>query len=327
MEISLLEPRPLNGLVRKFAGEVSESLLGLTLIGASMPDINPTWEYDILRGNRDRSEPNTPNSEANLIDHMKHGKMTGAYVYLRDKKMFNPTTLRWLRAAGENVVASDNARRMVAAELSDMVLRQQRFQEFTVWQMFQGSLTYTHKGGASVTVDFGISNSHKPSVAVTWGASGDDPIGDIGAVKRLFTRDSGVRATDAYMNDVTWAEFNVLPELRAQLSEEQKRQITSEGFLSRFQGLNWHPYDGGFVENDTFSAYIPDDKIIFLARDNNPYEMKWGPSADDDSPDGHTGPFSKTWKEKDPSNRQVLVELNFMPVLFRPDQVVILDVS
>jgi hypothetical protein len=51
-----------------------------------------------------------------------------------------------------------------------------------------------------------------------------------------------------------------------------------------------------------------------------------GPAADDDAPDGFVGRFTKTWKEPDPSQRQVLMESNAMPVLYQPDHVLIVRV-
>jgi len=323
-EISLLEPRVLSGVIEHFTTDVSPTLRGLSLIGAPDPDLNPVWEYDMVRGSRDRSSPNSPNSEARRIDHMKYSKLTGSYIYLRDKKMFNPTTLRWLREPGEPMgVAARNAERQVMREFLDLDNMQKRLMESFVWSMFSGTTTYTHEGGATVTIDYGIQSSHKPSASTAWGAANDDPIGDIGAWKQLTTHDAEQEIVSAYMNAATMVNFQKLPEVRAQLSDVQKGRMTTEGMIPRFQGIDWFEYDMGYVpEGGSFTPYIPNNKVIFLAPGNNPWGMKVGPSADDDAPPGHTGTFGKTWKEKDPSNRQFLLERHFIPCLFRPDQVV-----
>jgi hypothetical protein len=62
--------------------------------------------------------------------------------------------------------------------------------------------------------------------------------------------------------------------------------------------------------------------------DGRPMEIFEGPTADDEAPVGFTGRFAKTWKEKDPSARQYLLEYHFLPVITRPEQFVyIADVS
>jgi hypothetical protein len=52
-------------------------------------------------------------------------------------------------------------------------------------------------------------------------------------------------------------------------------------------------------------------------------ELYVGPSADDEAPDGYTGKFAKTWKEKDPSARQYLLEWNLLPIITRPEQMIV----
>ncbi len=59
--------------------------------------------------------------------------------------------------------------------------------------------------------------------------------------------------------------------------------------------------------------------------DQRPIEMMIGPTADDEAPDNFTGKFTKTWKDKDPSARQVLLELHFLPVITRPEQFIYCD--
>ena len=87
-EIALLEPRVLNGVIQEFEGP--ETLLGRQIVGTPVNDINPTWEYDILRPSRGALTTfNVPNGEARIVDQMKVGHMQGGYAYLRDKEDFH----------------------------------------------------------------------------------------------------------------------------------------------------------------------------------------------------------------------------------------------
>jgi hypothetical protein len=48
-----------------------------------------------------------------------------------------------------------------------------------------------------------------------------------------------------------------------------------------------------------------------------------GPTADDEAPEGFTGKYAKTWKEKDPSARQYLLEWHMLPIVTRPEQMLV----
>ena len=330
-EIALLEPRVLNGVIQEFEGP--EELRGRALMGEPERDINPTWEYDIDRPSRGALTTfNSPNGEARILDQMKVGHIQGGYAYIRDKKTFTPTAMRWLRAPGENTANAANAERTVLRELNDMRQQHMRGEEISIWSMLQGMWTYDLISGGSVTVDYQIPSAHTPSALsgnARWGQSSDNPIGNIQGWKRVVVRESGFPIVNAMMNSVTMDLFNRLPEVKDQLSDRQKDNYTREGVVPRFFGIDWIEYDGGYVNsNDAYAPYIPDNKIIFFAPGGSPaWGMKYGPSADDEAPSGHTGPFVKTWSDKDPSGRQVLMEINFMPVLYKPTQLLIATVA
>ena len=330
-EIALLEPRVLNGVIQEFEGP--ETLLGQQIVGTPINDINPTWEYDILRPSRGALTTfNVPNGEARIVDQMRVGHMQGGYAYLRDKKTFTPTALRWLRAAGENTVSARNAEQKVLEELNDMRQLHLRGEEIAIWNMLQGTWTYDLQNGASVTVDYQIPSAHKPAALTgnaRWGQSADDPIGNIQSWKRVVIRSSGFPIDFGYMNNTTMSRFVKLPEVKDQLSDRQKDMYTTEGRVPRFFEIDWLEYDGGYLADDgVYTPYIPDNKIIFMAPGGSrPTAMLYGPSADEDAPSGHSGPFVKSWTEPDPSGRQVLLENNMMPVLFKPTQVMIVDIG
>lgn len=340
-EIGLLDPRVLNGVIQEFEGP--ESLLGHELVGTPLRDIQPTWEYDIIRPSRGALTTfNAPNAEARVIDQLKIGHMTGGYAYIRDKKMFTPTALRWLRRAGQDRAAARNAEAKVLEELTDMRTQHMRGEEIAIWKMFQGEWTYNLVNGTSETINYRIPSMHKPNALsgdTAWGGSADDPIGNIQAWKRVVERDSGFPISYGVMNNVTMSKFIRLPEVKEQLSDRQKDRYTTEGIIPRFFGIDWREYDAGYVEDDSESGssegssglyvpYIPDNVIIFYAfGGTSPWRLLYGPSADDDAPATQTGPYVKSWSEPDPSGRQVLMEVNFMPALFKPNQLMVANIG
>jgi fermentation-respiration switch protein FrsA (DUF1100 family) len=71
------------------------------------------------------------------------------------------------------------------------------------------------------------------------------------------------------------------------------------------------------------TLFLPDNAVLLgNIDDNRPIELLQGPTADDEAPDGFSGKFAKTWKDKDPSARQYLLEWIFLPVITRPEQFV-----
>lgn len=330
-EIALLEPRVLNGVIQEFEGP--EELLGRALLGTPDREINPVWEYDInLESRGAQTTYSVPNSEARIVDKMRKSHIQGGFAYIRDKKTFEPTTLRWLRRVGELAVARGNAERMVMEEMEDLRMQHYRGEEIAIWKMFQGEWQYSLTTGAVITVDYQIPDTHKPAALTgnaRWGQTADDPIGNIQSWKRVISRDSGFPLRYAYMSGKSMDRFNRLPEVKAELSDRQKDNYTREGIVPRFFGIDWIEYDGGYVDDaGVFQPYLPDNKIVMIAPGGSrPWNMLYGPSADTKAPPGHTGPFAKTWDEEDPSGRQFLMENNYMPQLRKPRQLLVADMG
>src|SRR5260221_6258693 len=135
-DIPLLQPVVLQGVVEKFLAP--PDLLGARIVPRQSYPF-PTWAYDVVKGGRNLAQPNTPNAEAVLVKQLTVGQVSGSFIYVREKKVFSPTTLHWLRQTG--TLATINATRRVMDELRDLNLRTERFVEWCIWQMFSGTTT------------------------------------------------------------------------------------------------------------------------------------------------------------------------------------------
>jgi hypothetical protein len=114
------------------------------------------------------------------------------------------------------------------------------------------------------------------------------------------------------------------------LSDRMKDQYYSQGTLPGFMGLDWNTVESVFDDDAGNSTLFVPDNALFMGNytDQRPIEMMVGPTADDEAPDNFTGKFSKTWKDRDPSARQFLLEWNILPVITRPEQMIYVnDVS
>ena len=109
------------------------------------------------------------------------------------------------------------------------------------------------------------------------------------------------------------------------ISDRMKDEYYSSGIISGFMGLTWVTTEQVY-ESDTgvLTFFVPDGQILLgNYTDQRPLELMVGPSADDEAPDNFTGKYAKTWKDKDPSARQYLLEWSLLPVIQRPEQMLV----
>jgi hypothetical protein len=167
--ISLLEPTVLRGVVEKFT--TPETMTMLSRLDQT-PWPYPSAVWDVIKGSRMVATPNVPNSEAHVVSRLGRQQESAAFVYLREKKVFQPTTLHWLREPGQ--LAAINAERAVLREVNDLNIRFDNFAEYSIWQALTGSLSYNYPD-VQATVNYGFPASHIITPAVPWlaGTVGD----------------------------------------------------------------------------------------------------------------------------------------------------------
>jgi hypothetical protein len=106
------------------------------------------------------AKPNVPNSEAHIVPRLGRSQASAAFVYLREKKVFEPTTLHWLRTPGQ--LAATNAEAAVLREVNDLNQRFDNFAEFLIWSAMKGALAFDFPD-VQANVDYQFPASHKPS--------------------------------------------------------------------------------------------------------------------------------------------------------------------
>lgn len=327
-DISLLEPQVLQGVVEKFPP--GEGLILLNRLDRT-PWPYPSATWDVIRGSRALARPNVPNSEAHVVPRLGRSQESAAFVYLREKKVFEPTTIHWIRTPG--TIAARNAEEAVMREVGDLNTRFDAFVEFMCWQAMQGELVLDFPD-VQATVDYKFPASHTPTSAALWDGSGATQptatsiVNDVRAWKRLISRDGRVPAREAFATENT---INTVVEAFIQdanaaalMSDRMRDEYYSSGILPGFLGLNWVTTESVYEDaNGNQTLFLPQGKVVICNLDDQrPMEIMDGPSADDAAPDGHTGKFSKSWRESDPSARQYLLEQNALPVVKRVEQFV-----
>ena len=360
-DISLLEPMVLRGVVEKFM--VPDTLLMLNRLDQS-PWPYPSATWDVIKGSRMVARPNVPNSEAHVIGRLGRSQESAAFVYLREKKVFEPTTLHWLRTPGE--IAQINAEKAVLREINDLNMRFDNFAEWTAWQALGGGINYNY-GDVQASVDYKFPTSHFVTPAAPWvsnpslsytGTPGPGVLGqaqtnlvygsatvsyaspfqiieDVRSWKRIIQIHGRVPAKECFATSVSMAALmeawihagagSTVNIPATMISDRMKDEYYSSGIISGFMGLTWTTVEQVY-ENDSglLTFFVPDGQVYMgNYTDQRPVELLIGPTADDEAPDGFTGKFAKTWKDKDPSARQYLLEWNLLPIITRPEQMLV----
>lgn len=367
-DISLLEPVVLRGVVEKFV--TPETLLLLNRLDQT-PWPFPSATWDVVKGSRAVAKPNVPNSEAHIISRLGRSQESASFIYLREKKVFEPTTLHWLRTPGE--IARINAERAVLREINDLNQRFDNFAEWSCWQALGGAIQYNY-ADVQATVDYKFPSSHFVTPATAWltntalnyytaGGAGNGSAGsastlgqantqlnsggsvtyatpvsileDVRSWKRLLQVHGRVPAKEVFATSVTmmalmeaWVsatQASTVSIPATMLSDRMKDEFYSTGVLTGFMGLVWNTVEQVF-ESDlgNLTFFVPDGQL-YLGNysDQRPVELLIGPTADDEAPEGFTGKYAKTWKEKDPSARQYLLEWHMLPIITRPEQMLV----
>jgi len=320
-ELTLLEPTVLTGLIQKYVAP-PENVGSSIFSRRDYPFATAKW--DVVSGNRYIAHPTMPNREGKIVGQMGIGTKTASFIYVREKKVFEPTTLRWLREPGE--LARANAEACVTRETQDLNVRLERLVDLYCWQSLKGTITI-NEPDIKATVSMGLPGTHTPMVGVSWSDIAADIIGNVKAWKQLIANDTGAAATDVYVNSVVLGYLWSNTAIKAILTDRYKEEYYRTGVITGFMGLNWHVVDGGYVnDSDAFVPHLDDTELIMISKGvPGAFILYEGLSADEDAPTSHTGKFSKSWESKDPSARFVLVEYNFLPILIQPEVVVSAD--
>lgn len=314
-EIAILEQNVLTGIIEKYTAP-PEMIASALFRRSGHPYTTAKW--DVLQGNRKKAHFTMPNREGKVVEQMGVGSKTASFLYIREKKAFEPTTLRWLRTPGE--MAQANAEFWVRRELADLNNRIERQIEATCWDALKGTIT-VNEPDVKAVVDLGVPGSHKPTAGTEWdhitsSVYDADVIGNIKAWKKLVAEDSGSELTDIYLTSgtMTWVDKNGA--ITSMFTDRYKDEFLKTGNISGLLGLNWHIHDGGYVDDGgSFVGHLDDNHVLLVARNSGSFELLEGLSADMDAPEGHTGKFAKSWETKDPSAMFSLVEYSFIPIL------------
>jgi len=224
---------------------------------------------------------------------------------------------------------ADGLAELMADEMADLNTIIDYAQELLIWQALQGNINISETSPVyTKAIDFGVAVSHKPTVTASWATNSTDIVSDIAAWKKLIQTDSNVKAKRAFLNSSTMRYIINNDAVLATLSEIQKNEISQTQSLSKFAGLDFVVYDG--AANTTGTTYIPDNTFILATDSKDLVKTIEGSeviSTDQKTVHRVKGKFAYPEITTNPTSLKIRAGLNFLPVLTRPDEVVVAKVK
>lgn len=328
-DLSLLTPAVATAAVKNFA--VPDTFTWYGNVPTTPMTASQTAYWEVTRGTYNIAQPNTVDAEANIAPRKGKTLMAAALLNSREKKLLPGSLVNWSQVSGFQTDAErERAESVVLTELQDLKGRIDRLVEWSLWQAVQGVLTL-NTPDVSAVVDYNFLPSHKFASPTSWATATAAQIrADVLGIKNLIQNDGRVRATDAYCSQATLDTiYTALSQGNAPLMTDQMKQdYTNGGAFTTFMGLNWHIVAETYNSSADQSLinYLPEGRVIFgNFSDNSPIKLAEGTTGDTEIDQFTTGVFSKSWDSHDPSGRVVLCGMNFLPIVERPDQIVVLD--
>jgi len=330
-ELSVLDHVSLTAAVEQFKyGNLT--VLHDFFVSGSPPrtDGGDAFRYDVLKANRGVAKPKAPGAPTKRVALTAVGTKSGTCIHAGEHKMLSGDIVVRLREPGTRQV---NAKAQLARELLSLDRRRARFRNLAVAQMLTGALAI-NEADVVASVDYGVSESHKPTAQTSWAGEDTDIFGDLDAWIDLIEKDSGYTPVHAWCNRTVMRFLMNSAQVKEFLGDgDYKAQIGKWGYIRELHGLTWHVYGAGYVpDGGSFTRFIADDKLILCPEPDG----EWC-----DVIEGSTmirpldaqdlvevfGKHAYTILEADPAGYKLCDGDCFIPALFVPDAIVYADVT
>ena len=287
--------------------------------------------FDVDNGRR-RIAPFVSPIVAGQVVHSKgYTAKTFTPAYDKDKRVFNPGRA-FKRAMGEKIGGSlSPAQRMaaaLAADLQDQVqMLTRRMELMAVEALRTGAITVVGDNYPQVTVNFGRASGLTKALtsAARWGESGVSPLANLRDWSLEVAKESGATANVAVMDAKAYALFAADPEVKAELDRFRGNAVLNptvagEGgrYMGRVGDFDIWVYVGWYEDPATkvVTPYLPDHTVILTGTDLEGTRC-FGAIQDEEAGLQAMPYFAKSWVEKDPSARLLLLQSAPLPVPYR----------
>lgn len=307
-------------------------------------------DIDIIKGQRKMAPFVSPNQPGNIVDRSGSVMRSYAPAYVKPKLETQAGALL-MRQPGESIYSArtplQRAGEQLARDMEDLDDQINRREEWMIAQALTTGQVNVVGDGINDIVDYQMSASHLVTEATPWtdvdanGKSTADPIADLRKYKRRIAKDSGRSATVAVLSSAAADAFlgntntkDALNTRRVDLGMIQPQAlpdgVTYLGYLND-PGIDLYAYEEWYYDEATEAEapMVPEGGLI-MGPSTSRCSMLYGAIQDMEAIEGamfDVARYPKSWVEKDPSVRWLMMQAAPLPGLHEPDAFVYAKVA
>ncbi|WP_295852032.1 major capsid protein [uncultured Xylophilus sp.] len=287
--------------------------------------------FDLQNGKRRLSPFVAPIVAGKMVESLGYNTKSFKPAYVKDKRVFD-SSRPFRRAIGERIGGELNpAQRiqvLLATELEDQLGMLARRQEVMAIEALRtGRITVSGDQYPTTVVDFGrhADLSVQLANAARWGEANVKPLEDVQAWSMLVTQHSGSTANTIVMDVKAWRLFSANADViklldRFRGNDQLNPTVTGEGgrYMGNIGDLDIWVYAGWYEDPETGNTvpFLPDYTVIVTGPDLEGTRA-YGAIRDEEAGFQAVPYYSKSWVEKDPAVRLLLLQSAPLPVPYR----------
>lgn len=295
-------------------------------------------KFDVEDGARRIAPFVSPLIQGKLVESLGYQTKSFQPAYVKDKRVIDPNKpLR--RMVGEQIGGSmapaNREQAVIARELQDQVdMLQRRFEVMSSEALREGQVTVEGEGYDTVVVDYGRDLNLEVTLTAgdRWGETGINPHEDLEEWALDVQRIEGAVVTDVVMDPEAFKLARANADFRELLDN---RRMEGAGISSAFLTGNSAGQLKGVIGNWRIWVYqdwyldaagaeqqmMPDHTVLMVARNQLMGTRHFGAIRDAELGYQATEFAPKSWIEKDPAVRYLLLQSAPLIVPYRPNAV------
>ncbi|MBP3980869.1 major capsid protein [Acidovorax sp. JG5] len=287
--------------------------------------------FDVANGSRRLAPFVSPIVAGKVVQSQGHTTQAFKPAYIKDKRVFDGSR-PFKRSIGERIGGELNpAQRLqalLATDLQDQIDMLTRRQEVMATEaLLTGKVVVEGDMYPKVELDFGrhADLTKKLLTTARWGESGVDPLKDIEDWSMLVTQHSGANANTIVMDAKAWRLFSASASVTKLLdrfrgNDQLNPTVSGEGgrYMGNIGNFDIWVYAGWYEHPDTkvLTPYLPDHTVIITSPELEGTRA-YGAIRDEEAGFQAVPYFAKSWVEKDPAVRYLLLQSAPLPVPYR----------
>jgi hypothetical protein len=278
--------------------------------------------FDLIDKTRRLAPFVSPVVQGRIVESKGFTTKTFRPAYIKDKRVFDANR-PFKRSAGEqiggNLSAMQRMQRLLAYDLIDQVeMIDRRLEVMAAEALRTGAVTVTGDQYPTQNINFGRDAGLTITLGAgaKWSDTGINPLDNLQTWAQLVLKKSGAMATDVVMDIDSWKVFRsnaaVLQRIelfRGTSTLVQNAQVTEGAvFMGSVDGFNFYVYSGWYIDDAGSEVPILPSGTVLLGSSQIGGVRAFGSIRDEEAGLQAMPMYPKSWVEKDPSVRYLLMQ-------------------